>query len=417
MIALTGIKNYSTFSPGIGGRIKKRIDDFKVEEISPDGKVCEIRAFAGIEKKELEKQWPENSEEREHLVLELEKFNLDLNDAIRRITRFLGVSRKRIGFAGMKDKRGITCQRISVWTPDYGKLKEFNSRYIDLRFGSWADERIDLGMLKGNKFEVTVREIGLSEKDVRERIEQCFKEMKGGIANYFGEQRFGGIRQITHLVGKQLVERDFEGAIMLYLTATSPGEEESIKNARIQLAETKNFSEATKAFPVKYRYERSMIHHLCKYPKDFVGAFKKLPKQLRYMFTHAYQSYLFNKIINKRIEAGIGLKEIEGDILEGGIPTAALFGFESELASGKPGEIEREALAEEGIELKEFQVKEFSEVSSKGTRKQIALFPEKLELKAVEEDEFTEGKLKAMVSFYLGKGNYATTVLREIMKN
>ena len=124
-----------------------------------------------------------------------------------------------------------------------------------------------------------------------------------------------------------------------------------------------------------------------------------------------------NKIINKRIEAGIGLKEIEGDILEGGIPTAALFGFESELASGKPGEIEREALAEEGIELKEFQVKEFSEVSSKGTRKQIALFPEKLELKAVEEDEFTEGKLKAMVSFYLGKGNYATTVLREIMKN
>jgi len=75
VIALTGIKNYSTFSPGIGGRIKKRIDDFKVEEISPDGKVCEIRAFAGIEKKELEKQWPENSEEREHLVLELEKFN------------------------------------------------------------------------------------------------------------------------------------------------------------------------------------------------------------------------------------------------------------------------------------------------------------------------------------------------------
>ncbi|MFH1696685.1 MAG: tRNA pseudouridine(13) synthase TruD [Candidatus Diapherotrites archaeon] len=418
-----GLEHYSTASEGIGGSIKRRISDFKVCEINPAGKACTIEAFAEEgEKKEIRKKWPKEPEglprgEGEQLILTMEKFNLDVNDAIRRIARFLQTSKKRVGYAGMKDKRAITAQRITLWKPDYERVKSFDSRYIDLRDAEWGNDKMRLGDLQGNEFEITIREIGLEKKEVEKRVKECFKQMKNGIANYFGEQRFGGIRMVTHIVGREFVRGNMEDGIMIYLTATVPGEEEDVKKARIALGKTRDFSQASKDFPVKYRYERAIIHHLCKYPNDFVGAFRKLPRALCYLFTHAYQSYLFNLIINKRIESGIGLGKINEDVLIDGLPTAPLFGFESKFAEGRIGKIERMVLEEEGITLAQFKVKEMPEISSKGARKNIALYPEKMKLHGVADDEFNTGKLKAVISFRLTKGNYATTVLRELMKN
>ena len=155
---------------------------------------------------------------------------------------------------------------------------------------------------------------------------------------------------------------------------------------------------------------------MCKYQKDFVGAFSRLPKSLTYMFTHAYQSYLFNQIINERIGSGLGLKAAEGDVLEDGIATTQLFGFESKFSEGKIGEIERKVLEGEGIKPEDFYIKAFPQISSKGARKKILLFPEDLKLEEIGSDEYFEGALKAKISFKLEKGNYATTVLRELMK-
>lgn len=416
-----GIKHYSTSTEGIGGSIKRRIADFIVEEIMPDGKVCWVKAFTDKEKIAVEKKWPEllksNREEENQLILTMEKYNTDTNNAIRRVARFLQTSKRRIGYAGMKDKRAITCQRISIWNADLEKVKGIDSRYIDLRDAEWKKERVEIGDLKGNMFRVIIRNLELERKEIERRVKACFKEMERGIANYFGEQRFGGIRGITHLVGREFVKGSIEKGVMMYLTASDEREEEDVRNAREHLAETNDFSQATNEFPPKYRYERAILHHLCKYPKDFVGAFSRLPKGLTYMFTHAYQSYLFNNVINKRIEEGTGLEAVEGDILEDGFATAPLYGFESKLADGKVGEIERKVLEEDEVRLEDFHIKAFPQISSKGARKKILLFPGKLKLISIDEDEFNEGKLRAAVSFELTKGNYATTVLRELMKN
>ena len=407
---------YFTTAQGISGRIKKRIADFKVSEIGVDGKKCEIKAFTDTEKIELEKDWPENRGE-EHLHLTLEKYNTDQNNAIRMITRHLRTSRKRVGYAGMKDKRAITSQRISIWKPDYERVKEFRSRYVDLRGAVWSDKRIELGDLEGNAFEITIREISLEQGGLEKCILDFFKQAENGVPNYFGEQRFGGIRQVTHLVGKEFIKGSPERAVMLYLCNTNEREEEEVRVARQNLAATGDFAKATKEFPMKYRYERSIIHHLCKYPKDYVGAFQKLPAKLQYMFTHALQSYFFNRIIARRIEIGYGLGEIGGDILEDGIPTAPLFGFESRIADGKAGEMEKQLLEEEGFSLQDFKVKQYPQLSSKGARKRIVLHPKEMRLIEIGGDEHTEGMRKAVISFNLEKGAYATTVLRELMKN
>jgi tRNA pseudouridine13 synthase len=168
---------------------------------------------------------------------------------------------------------------------------------------------------------------------------------------------------------------------------------------------------------VECRFERSLIHHLCKYPKDFAGAWRKMPKNLRFMFTHAFQSFLFNQVIEERLKQGFGLEAVECDILEDNLPTGPLYGFESKLASGKPGEIEKKVLAKEGFGLSDFKIKVIPELSSKGMRKKIVLFPQDLKLLGIAPDEFNEGKLKATVSFALEKGAYATVVLKELTKS
>ncbi|MFH1663654.1 MAG: tRNA pseudouridine(13) synthase TruD [archaeon] len=407
---------YSTQCKGIGGRIKERIKDFKVIELNEEGKPAELWLNEDCLEKHTELEIPENTNNNKFLWLEMQKFNLDLNEAIRRLARFNMVSKKRITFAGVKDKRGITSQTICFFLPEEKRLKEFKSKFIKLSKPEWKKEKLRIGMLKGNKFEITVRQIELNKKETEKRIKECFKEINKGIANFFGEQRFGGIRKVSHLVGKEFIKGNPEKAVMIYLTNTNEAEEEDIRTARKNLENSMDFEKALKEFPLKLRYERAIINHLNSNKEDFVGAFRVLPKSLRYMFVHAYQSYLFNKIINERIRNGIGLKEAEGDILINGIPSAPLIGIETVFASGTPGKIEKKVFEEEKIELKQFYVKEMKEMSSKGARKEIALFPEELELNEVSEDEFSEGKLKARISFYLPKGNYATTVLKEIMK-
>ena len=411
--------NYSTNCKGIGGQIKRRYTDFVVEEVTPSERTCEVKRFIGEydwEKHESGLKIPKRKNE-EQIYLDLEKINKDLNFCISRISRFLQCSKKRIGYAGLKDKRAVTCQRISIFDPNIERLAMFSSRGIDLRNPKWGDERVEIGNLSGNKFTIIIRDIDLDEKEIKKRIKEFFSVIKTeGIANFFGEQRFGGVRKITHLVGKEFVTGHPEKAIMLYLTATFPREDEDIKAARLELAKSGDFSTASKEFPVKFRYERAIIHYLCKSPKDFVGAFRELPKALRYLFTHAYQSYLFNQVISERLALGWGLKKVKGDILLNDQPSAPLFGFESEFTEGEPGKIEKAVLEKEGISFKNFKVKEMPELSSKGARREIVLRPQNLKLLETGEDEFYEGKRFAKISFELKKGSYATTVLRELMK-
>jgi len=413
---------HSTDCKGIAGRLKQRISDFQVEEITPEGKTCEVKAFDAEGKiSSFEEtpvlEIPENPEGKEFLILELEKFNYDLNMAVRFVSHYLQFSRKRIGYAGLKDKRAITCQRVSIWKPSLEKLANFKSKFIDLRPLEWSSKRVEIGDLKANNFKITIRNIELEEKELKKRVLEFAKEVeKEGVANFFGEQRFGGIREVTHLVGKEIVKGNLKNAVMLYLGFESEREKDEVKKARA-LAREGKFAEALKEFPTVYRFERSMLNHLVKFPNDFAGAVGKLPKAMRYLFTHAFQSHLYNKIIEERLKQGFGLKEIEGDLKDNeGNVLIPLIGFESILPTGKAGEIVQKVLQEEGVRKEDFKVKQMPELSSKGAAKKLVLQVKDFELFEVGKDEFNEGKIKAVVSFELEKGNYATTVLEELMK-
>ncbi|VVB74701.1 putative tRNA pseudouridine synthase D [uncultured archaeon] len=416
---MMNMNEYLTTTPALKGRVKQRYSDFIVEEVLEDGYVCKAQRFnkSWEEREERQMKVPERKEE-EHLLLDMEKINTDSSAAMAIISRGLNVSKKRIGYAGLKDKRAITCQRISIYMPDPVLVERFGVKGIEIRNPVWSNKRVELGELKGNQFTITIREIAQSEEEIRRIVEEFGKQAEKGLPNFYGNQRFGGKRQITHRVGKLLLLGKFEEAVMLYLTDTYEEEKEEIKQARINLAKTKDYKKALREFPMETRAEKAMLNHLVKFPNDFAGAFTELPEKMRYLFTHAVQSDIFNKILAKRIAkyGNKALENIDGDVIINGVPAIILPGFESVYAEGEAGELEQEAMQKEELTLANFKTNKLSELSSKGERKEIVLCAQNFKLEKIEDDIFNEGKKVLVVSFFLSKGNYATTVLRELLK-
>jgi tRNA pseudouridine13 synthase len=270
----------------------------------------------------------------------------------------------------------------------------------------------------------------------------------GGVPNFFGHQRFGTIRPNTHQIGKYLTTGDTEKAALAFLAEPTEHEHPEAREARQQLGESLNFQEALEVFPRFLRYERFMLGHLAKCPRDFVGAFRELPRRLRKLFVHAYQSYLFNRFLSERIRRGIPLNEPQvGDYVikldEHGLPTeesdkvtaqnlqtmqeaikegkfgvaAPLVGTDQPPSEGVQGEIEEEILETENVALENFKLLFMPEATAEGRVREILNPVWNLLLEDIAADSENTDKQMMKLGFTLNRGSYATVLLREFMKS
>ena len=429
-----GIWFYATQSEGIGGTIKTIPADFFVREIT----------------NRTEK------EEGKYLIAELTKQNWDTHSVVREISNRLRVSRNRIGFAGTKDKFAVTTQKISIWDTTETELERVKIGDVSLKIVGRSNKTVSLGDLYGNEFKIVIRNIEGTEEETTKKIAAITNEIEtaGGILNFFGVQRFGINRPITHVVGEHLIHGNIKEAVLSYISDIFAGESEEAKEAR-RLCKNGDLKECLKRMPLFLRYERSMLNELVKSNSEleeigeaqFLSAFSVLPKNLQKLFVHAYQAYLFNLILSQRMQQNLPLNEaVVGDVvcfhnelgfadpdkvekvsedkLEGinrlikrgrAFVTAPIFGSESELADGLEGEIERKVIEDENVSLNNFYIEKIPEISSKGTRRPV-LVPVKLNAE-ISEDELNPERCKATLQFFLPKGSYATVLLREYMKN
>lgn len=153
--------------PGIGGRIKVELDDFEVDEIpayEPSG--------AGS-----------------HIYLWLEKRDIGAEYLTRQLAQRLGIRPGDIGMAGMKDRRAVTRQWVSVPEAAEARLPQVDGDGIRVLKVSRHNNKLRPGHLRGNRFRVLIRNccVGAIEK-VHPIIDRIGKE---GLPNYYGEQRFG----------------------------------------------------------------------------------------------------------------------------------------------------------------------------------------------------------------------------------
>jgi len=428
-----GIEYYVSDADGTGGQLRVEPEDFRVREL------------------ELFDAEPVDAEPGNypHLLLRVELRGWDTNDFAKTLSNQLGISRERVSWAGTKDKHAVTTQLFSIKGGDPDDLPELSN--VDYEVVGRTGRPILFGDLAGNEFEIRIREPDHPENAaaITEALQQFADTHEGnnsgkvGVPNYFGQQRFGSARPVSHTVGLAIVREEWEQAVMSYVGNPSEREPEETQTARRFVDETREWKEAVERFPNYLGYERSMLHRLAEgsdSEEDFRAALETLPSNLQQLFVHAAQSYLFNLMVSKRLERGLPFhRPVAGDVVcfaDSDAPdglalpdqnrtqrvtekrvdsvtrhcergrafvTAPLVGTETELGEGEPGEIEREVLEEVGIEPDEFELP--GEFNSTGTRRAILVRT----ALAFETDPLT-------LSFKLPRGSYATVLLREYLK-
>ncbi len=407
---------FITDTKGTGGIIRQSNEDFFVDEVPL--------------------QLP--SGEGPNTWMHIEKNGRTTLDVVLDIARELHISRKRTGFAGMKDRSAITRQWLCISNITPEELPDFNEilHNVQVLEIKQNQKKLRMGQLRGNKFKINIRNTNDPQND-KEIAEEVLESLKiTGVPNYYGYQRFGEVRSTTHLVGKCLVEGDIKKAVDTYIGNPNPEEHDQPYESR-KLYDEGKLEEAYNLMPKSMRYEKSMIRELMiakdkhgeLQEKDYIRAIESLPKPLKRMFVNAYESFLFNKIINERAKIGIN-KYYDGDIIidqedhwvhdvnKDTIqeemdkfelnPTAPLLGTKVPLAEGKQGEIEQKVIDEENINKESFECPKTPKLGSNGVRRSIRF--------KIEDTHVEEIDTGISVEFFIPKGCYATSVLREIIK-
>jgi len=468
-----GIEHYVSDVDGIGGRLRRAPEDFRVRErerIDPEPTDADPGAYP-------------------HLVLRATLRSWDTNDFASALSDRLGISRHRVGWAGTKDKRAVTTQLFSVEGVDPEAIPGAQEAATamdeaEIEVVGRLGRSIHLGDLAGNAFEVTVADAerpqnvapittalaafapgtptgdstpgsdhapsGDTDSGAEPDSATDAGARRVAVPNYFGQQRFGSRRPITHAVGLAIVRGEWREAVETYVADDYDTEPASTREARRAAAESMaedDWSGALAAMPDRLGFERTLLHALDRQDAvapDFQAALGDLPENLQRMFVHAAQSVAFNRIVSERLAAGLPLAEpVAGDVVcfaDADAPgdlvlpdtdrlqrvtadrvdtiarhcergrafvTAPLVGTETELGTGEPGEIERAVLDDLDLAPSDFDLPE--PFGSTGTRRAILVQTE------LAVDAGSDGDEPAF-SFALPKGSYATVLLREYLK-
>ncbi|MDE1819798.1 MAG: tRNA pseudouridine(13) synthase TruD [Euryarchaeota archaeon] len=430
-----GLETYATSRPGTGGRWKISPEDFEVDEIS---------------------RYPLPDPQGRFTIVRAEAHDVEQNALVQRIQRALGLPPGAVGFAGTKDRRAVTRQLLSIPVrPE--RLGELRLSGVRLEGAYCAAEGLALGHLYGNRFRLRVGGIEGPPEEIAAKAQGILEELRalGGFANFFGPQRFGEVRPVTHVVGRALVKGSAKEAVDAYLIAGVGEKVPEGHEARAAYADHRDASRALREFPVTFSFERTLLRKLAE-GKSGEQALRALPRSLRQLFVHAYQSFLFNRLLSRRLKEGLPLGgPIPGDrvirlapdgldrgslpvpVSEDNLPEAsawvrsgrarvagALVGTETSLQEGVPGRLLREVLDEEEVQPRAFHLPEAPELSSRGTYRAflaplpLRLFPEGTPRAEQEHEGAHPSSQGGSLRFdlVLEKGQYATVLLREFLK-
>lgn len=388
--------------PGIGGIYKQNPEDFQVEEIP-------LYPCSG---------------KGEHLYLWIEKSGITTRELLTQLTRGLRLKERDLGYAGLKDARALTRQMVSVpfnKVDQIGKLNLDKAKILSInRHGN----KLRLGHLAGNRFTITIRE---THVDAPSRAETILLQLeKRGVPNFFGEQRYGVLGNSAQL-GLLLVQKDFAKFCQEYI-----GDPELIHNQDWKKAaeyyQSGEIRASLDSLPKRMRDEQRLLRTLLD-GKSHQTAVSILPRNLLRLFLSAAQSSFFDQLLKQRLstidlltDGDIAVKHINGacfrveyaveeqsrvDCFEIS-PSAPLYGSKVMIASGKTGQREVALLEESGLTLDSWKLAQGLTMTGERRPLRVPLSEPKI---------IGQGKQYLTLSFALPKGSYATSILRELIKD
>ena len=380
-----GLSVYSTTFQGCGGKIKLQNKNFRVKEIISEKSKKLILDKDGF------------------AVYLLKKNGIDTTHALDDIKKRFGLALKSLG---LKDSSAVTEQYVYSITKTKPIEKIEGKKYNLERIG-FIKKPLSKKDMIGNHF---IIKIDNPSKNIDK-----FSEF-GHILNFFGYQRFGSKRPITHIVGKKIVQKDFKGAVDVILNANSEHDIQQNNEIRNIISQSRNYSEIINKIPKSMDIELAVMTEMDE-SNDPVKAIRAIPLQMRRFYVQAYQSFLFNRTISEAFEYGENLFDAQNDDVC----------FDKDAILGKFQNDESQKLAiplvghsyykktrfdfhiqkilfDEAVSTKDFLIKELQEASIDGGFRNAVL-------------SCTDYSLNDnIVSFTLSRGSFATIVLREIMK-
>ena len=299
----------------------------------------------------------------EHVWLKIRKSGENTDWVAGLLAKIAGVKRRDVSYAGMKDRNAITTQWFSIYLP--GKAApNWQSQLpdnIELLEETRHERKLRRGTLKGNQFQITLRNCNYLNDGSLEKIKQRIDHIREqGVPNYFGNQRFG-----------------------------------------------RNF------------------YNLHKAEMWFTGKFKPKKRNLQGIYLSSARSWIFNQILSERIRQGTWNQAINGDVfmLEGSHswfaealsdeikqrvdakklhPTGALWG-KGDLGSQHDMQIIEEKVGQQYHHL----IQGLCDNKLKQERRSLRLPVDSIECKVINNQDL-------LLNFYLPSGSYATSVLREL---
>jgi len=284
----------------------------------------------------------------------LEKKNYNTEKVIQKLSKYYKIPRKKFGYAGNKDKFAITKQYCSV----KGHIKDIEFSDIKVKIVGYLDNPISLGDLKGNKFTINVENV--SKKPVKTDF----------IINYFDEQRFG---RHNLEVGLAILKKDFKRAAELL------------------------------EVPVK--------------KNDYIGAIRTTPFKILKLIINSVQSYLWNEvaasyIISKAKEYS-QIKYKHGIFIFSKNKLAdielPLVSFDTEFDNKEIEELYLSKLKELDLTLRDFVIRSLPDLTAMGNTRNLIADVNKLSISKIKDKKVT-------IKFQLGKGSYATIVIKKLLQ-
>ena len=392
--------------PGIGGVIKRRAEDFVVQEIP-------LYEAGGT---------------GEHVYCEIQKINQSTFDLVRKLAAALHVPERAIGYAGMKDARAVTRQFFSIQGVTEDAVFALQIPNAQVLFVGRHSNKLRLGHLAGNRFQIKIRDVPptdvLKARAVLDVIE------RRGMPNYFGEQRFGR-RGNNHVLGAALIRGDNIAVLRALLGSPDPDVDDKATREARRLFDEKQNEESMKHWPRRHGLERRVLARLMKTHKPN-AAVRVIDEKLKRLWVSALQSKLFNDVVAKRLDTidtvmlgDVAYKHDNGAcfrVTDSAAeqprcanfeisPSGPLVGYRVTLPEGEPLNIEQEVFAAAGLKPDDF--KHAGRQSAKGARRPLRVKPADVELAGGADEH---GPYVAL-AFTLPAGSFATILLSEVMKS
>ena len=320
----------------------------------------------------------EMSNSGEWLFVKVRKKDLTTPLMIKIISEHTGAKSRDIGYAGLKDKDGLTTQYISIHKNYLKQIEEFSHPKIKIQEILIHNNKLKIGHLKGNNFYITLKKVSPVNA---KKIDEVLKLIKKfGMPNYFGYQRFGIEKENAHK-GEMILKGELKE------------KNRNLKRLFINAYQSKLFNEwleerikLSNSFLLKEEelkvlgYDEELIHFI----KSQKTPFKLVKGDLM-------NHYPFGKVFELEEESDIERFEKKEITATG-------------LLAGK-----KVRIAENGL-AKTIEEKYVVETNQDGARRFAWIFPDILN------KNYNSESWQYKLSFYLPKGSYATTFL-EIIAN